>query len=84
MYSSIIGKIEKAKRYAGEKNRVKLDTFVAQFQGEHGNYIVEYSAGSWSCACGFFTGHGTCSHSRALQRMLEGMIPVTEPAANPV
>ena len=79
MDSSIIGKIEKAKRYAGEKGRVHLDSFVAQFHGVHGSYIVEFSDWSWICACRFLSGHGTCSHRMALQRILDGMITATEP-----
>ena len=33
MYSSVIGKIEKAKRYAEEKGRVTFSSFVVTFRG---------------------------------------------------
>ena len=75
MYSSLIGKIEKAKRYAQERDRVTLTSFKATFRGDHNSYQVSYDSGRWSCGCGFFTSYGTCSHTMALQRMLEGLLP---------
>ncbi|MDA0988462.1 MAG: SWIM zinc finger family protein [Chloroflexi bacterium] len=76
MYSSVISKIEKAKRYAEEKERVTFDSFVAEFKGENDDHKLEYSKGNLACSCLFFVGHDFCSHSLALQRILEGMIPV--------
>ncbi|MBI2855348.1 MAG: SWIM zinc finger family protein [Chloroflexi bacterium] len=78
MYSSVIGKIEKARRYAEEKGRVNFDSFIARFRGEHDSYQVEYKEGTWGCSCQFFAGHGFCSHSMALQRMLEDMLSPAE------
>ncbi len=75
MYSSLIGKIEKAKRYSEEKERVKVSQFKAEFRGEHGSYEISYDGDKWSCTCQFFAGHGLCSHTMALQRILEGMLP---------
>ena len=75
MNSSVIGKIEKAKIYAEERDRVRFDNFSASFRGEHDNHIVEYRDGNLVCSCLFFTGHGLCSHSMALQRILEDMLP---------
>ena len=82
MYSSVIGKIEKAKRYAEEKGRVTFSSFVVNFRGENGDHKVEYSDGDLSCTCAFFAGRGFCSHSMALQRMLEEMLSPVEAPAN--
>ena len=82
MQSSVIGKIEKARRYAQEKDRVTFTSFIANFKGEHDDHLVEYSAENWACSCPFFAGHGFCSHSMALQRMLEGMLPTVEVPAS--
>ena len=79
MYSSVIGKIEKAKRYAEERERLHLSQFTAQFQGEHSTYALSYEDGSWQCACPFFANHDVCSHSMAAQRMLEGMLAQSAP-----
>jgi hypothetical protein len=32
---------------------------------------------TWQCNCEFFVTHSTCSHTMALERILEGMIPET-------
>lgn len=77
MRSSLIGKIEKAKRYAQERDRVKFLRFSVSFQGEHNKYSVEYEEGKWQCTCPFFSGHGICSHTMALEKILEGMLPVS-------
>ena len=82
MYSSVIGKIEKAKRYAEEKGRVTFSSFVVNFRGENDDHKVEYSEGNLTCTCSFFPGHGFCSHSMALQRMLEEMLPPVEVPQN--
>ena len=55
MQSSLIGKIEKAKRYAEEKERVSFVEFRASFRGEHNNYVVSYKEGKWRCSCRFFS-----------------------------
>jgi len=75
MYSSLIGKIEKAKRYAQEPHRVNIKRLAATFRGDHNEYEVAYQDGRWSCTCSFFSGYGTCSHTMALERTLGGMVP---------
>lgn len=74
MNSSIIGKIEKARRYAEEKDRVTISSLKSTFQGDHNHYEVELDAGNWSCQCHFFNTRGVCSHIMALQRILEEML----------
>ena len=75
MQSSLIGKIEKAKRYAEERDRVTFTQFTATFRGEHDNYTLSYKDGKWQCSCNFFSGWQVCSHTMALERMLAGMLP---------
>ena len=75
MNSSVIGKIEKAKRYAEERGRVTFNSFVADFKGENDDHRLEYREGNLACSCPFFTGHSFCSHSMAIQRILEDMLP---------
>ncbi len=74
MDSSIIGKIDKARRYAEEKDRVSINSFSATFQGNHNSYDVNFNAGDWDCDCHFFATRATCSHTMALQRMLDEML----------
>ncbi|MBI2859083.1 MAG: hypothetical protein HYX90_08400 [Chloroflexi bacterium] len=79
MQSSLIGKVEKAKRYAHEKNRVSFSNFNASFEGEHDKYSVKFDHGKWSCSCHAFTQNGFCSHTMALERILEGMVTPDSP-----
>ena len=75
MQSSLIGKIEKANRYAQEKDRVTFSEFSVEFRGEHDNYTTAYKDGRWHCSCHFFSSRGFCSHTMALERILDGMLP---------
>ncbi len=69
MRSSLIGKIEKARRYAQEPGRVTLTSLAADFHGENAEHKVSYAEGKWSCTCSFFGQWQTCSHVMALQEM---------------
>ena len=71
----MIGKIEKAKRYAQERNRIHVESFRATFDGDNNPHAVEYRAGQWKCDCDFFLSRAVCSHTMALERILEGMLP---------
>ena len=80
MYSGLIGKVQKAKQYSNERERVDISDFAASFQGENGNHQVIYHQSAWRCSCDFFSGHLTCSHTMAMERMLQGMLPEQDPA----
>ncbi len=80
MDSSIIGKVDKARKYAEETERVNVTSFKAIFDGKHNIYEVDFDSGSWNCQCLFFTTRGVCSHTMALQRILEDVL-ITEKAA---
>ncbi len=82
MDSSMIGKIEKAKRYATEANRrVVFKQFSVSLEGDNNTYQVSFDAGRWSCGCNYFASHGLCSHTMAMERVLGSMLPPTpEPA----
>ena len=75
MQSSLIGKIEKAKRYAQEVDRVTFSDFSVKFRGENNNYITGYKDGKWHCTCDFFSGWGCCSHTMTLEKILGDMLP---------
>ncbi len=75
MQSSLIGKIEKAKRYAQEKDRVTFSALSVKFHGENDDYTVSYGDGKWRCTCRFFSQWGLCSHTMAMEQILRGMLP---------
>ncbi|MDY0125151.1 MAG: SWIM zinc finger family protein [Anaerolineaceae bacterium] len=74
MDSGLIGKIEKAKRYAEERDRIQFINFEAKFKGENNDHIVTYNDGQWSCTCNYFQAHGICAHTMGLEFILEEMI----------
>ena len=81
MTSSYIGKVDKARKYAAEPGRVHIHTFEASFAGNHNTYRVAYHDGDWRCECAFFSTRGVCSHTMALQRMLDEMLAAGHHAA---
>jgi hypothetical protein len=73
----MIGKIEKAKRYAEQKDRIRIDSLSVTFDGENNPHTVHYQGGTWQCDCDFFRTRGRCSHTMALEMILEGMMQET-------
>ena len=71
----MIGKLDKAKRYAEEKERFKFDSFSVRMEGENNTHVVSYENNQWKCDCNFFQTRGRCSHTMALEIILEGMLP---------
>jgi hypothetical protein len=71
----MIGKIEKAKRYAEERDRISFEHFSVTFDGDNNPHTVHFHEGTWSCDCDFFHSRSVCSHTMALERILDGMIP---------
>ena len=77
MQSSIIGKVEKAMRYAHEPDRVKLLRFEADFAGDNGRHRVRLESDHWQCDCNLFASAGGCAHTLAAQKMLDPMLSET-------
>ena len=75
MNSGLIGKIDKAKKYANERERMHVSELHVDFRGENENHAVDLEGDSWKCSCDFFEGWGACAHTMALERVLHGMIP---------
>jgi uncharacterized protein YxjI len=80
MHSGMIGKIEKAHRYAQERERFEFHELAVTVHGNNGDHEVVLRDGRWQCACDFFEHNGACAHTMALEVMLDGMVPraVTE------
>jgi hypothetical protein len=75
----MIGKIEKAKRYAEEKKRFQFSSFSITMDGANSPHNVSYDKGKWVCDCDFFKTRNRCSHTMALELILEGMLkPIPE------
>lgn len=71
----MIGKIEKAKIYAEERaDRIQFETMRVRIDGDNHDHIVTYDAGQWSCDCDFFQTRKVCSHTMAMERVLQNMV----------
>ena len=75
MDTGMIGKIEKAKRYAEERDRIRFENLTATFSGENNNHTVSLHDGHWDCNCDFFRTRGRCSHTMAMEMILKDMLP---------
>ena len=75
MQSSLIGKIEKAKRYAQETDRISLNEFSAEIRGDNDSHHTGFKDGKWHCTCDFFSNWGLCCHTMAMEKVLGNMLP---------
>lgn len=80
MDNSMINKMQKAKIYAEEKERIEFQSMTVTFDGANNPHVVKFEDGIWNCDCDFFIGRGRCSHTMALEYVLEEMLP--EPVAS--
>lgn len=77
----MIGKREKAKRYAEDPKRFHFNKFDLTFHGDNNEHSVQFDKGAFSCDCEFFLTHKRCSHTMALEILLKDMLPqAAEPA----
>jgi hypothetical protein len=75
MDSGMIGKIQKAKFYAEEPERIRFEQFRVTLEGTNSQHMVVYEQGTWHCTCNFFASRGVCSHTMAMERLLGVMLP---------
>ena len=74
----MIGKIQKAKRYAEQRDRIHVEALKVTFDGENNPHTVSFEDSEWRCDCDFFQTRGRCSHTMALEMILEGMVLTPE------
>jgi hypothetical protein len=73
----MIGKIEKAKRYAEDSTRFRFNKFDLTFRGDNNDHHVTYDNGVFNCDCEFFLTHKRCGHSMAIEILLKDMLVET-------
>ncbi len=78
MDSGMIGKVEKAHRYARERDRLRFTQIAVSVAGDNGTHEVRFDRDRWECSCDFFVHHRACAHSMTLELVLDGMLPGTE------
>ena len=70
MDSGMIGKIQKSKQYATERERIRITNFSVTFPRQNNAHQVSFQDGNWICDCDFFQTRERCSHTMALERIL--------------
>ena len=75
MHSSLIGKVEKANRYARELDRITFERLTLTFRGDNDTHHVSLDGANWHCTCHYFESWGSCVHLLALQKILGTMLP---------
>jgi hypothetical protein len=76
----LIGKIEKAKRYAEDRKRFSFEKFEVTFRGDNNDHHVVFENGKFQCDCEFFMTHDRCGHTMAIEILLKDMLPLAEAA----
>lgn len=80
MDNGMIRKYEKAKMYAEQRERMQVRSLSVEFDGRNNPHTVEFKDGVWQCDCEFFLGRDRCSHTMALEIVLDQMLQPTEVA----
>jgi hypothetical protein len=75
MHSSLIGKVEKANRYARELDRITIERLSLTFRGDNDTHHIGLDAGQWRCTCHYFESWGSCVHLLTLQKVFGVMLP---------
>ena len=70
----MIGKIQKAKEYAEQPERVTFHTLVLEFVGDNSKYTVSLGADGWSCSCHGFEKYAICPHIMSLEKIFKPML----------
>ena len=72
--SSYIGKVEKAHRYANERERFTFLNLQVVVRGDNSEYVVTFDHGQWHCKSEYFKAHGFDSHTMAVEKLLGDML----------
>ena len=70
----MIGKIEKAKRYAEQPERITFRSLSIDFKGDNSSYHVTLGNDGWDCTCAGFRAHAICPHVMGIERLFKPML----------
>jgi hypothetical protein len=76
---NVVSDVEKATRYADEKDRLSIERFAVTIKGNNSEHSVSYDRGTWQSDSNSFRLRGVSSHTIAMERLLKGML-ATQPA----
>lgn len=70
----MINKIQKAREYAEQPERVTFHTLTVEFRGDNSTYQLSLSPDGWSCSCPGFRKFGICPHVMAVEKLFKPML----------
>ncbi|MEM9953414.1 MAG: SWIM zinc finger family protein [Chloroflexota bacterium] len=73
----MINKIQKAKEYATQPERVTFHTLSVEFQGDNDTYEIVLAPDGWSCSCPGYNKYGICPHIMTLEKLYKPMLDVS-------
>ena len=77
MDSGMIGKIQKAKRYAEqERERFRIESLSISVDGTNNSHKVTFEDNQLKCTCDFYRTREYCSHTMAIEEIMKGMEPL--------
>jgi hypothetical protein len=76
---NVVSDVEKATRYAEEKDRIVFEAFEVTLKGNNSDHSVAYDHGTWNCDSNSFRLRGVSSHTIAMERLLKGMLAEESP-----
>jgi hypothetical protein len=74
MDTSMINKIQKAKEYAEQPERVTFHTLALEFHGDNSTYNLALGPDGWSCSCHGFQKYSICPHVMAIEIIFKPML----------
>ncbi|MBI3957602.1 MAG: hypothetical protein HY328_02245 [Chloroflexi bacterium] len=68
---AIASRIIKARQYVAERDqRIHVNSFEVQIDGDNAIHQVSYNRGIWGCDCEEFVRRGICAHVMAMEEIL--------------
>lgn len=74
-----IGKKQKTSRISRDRTTIQFNDFRVEIEGENASHVVIFSNGVFTCDCEFFKSRKRCTHTMALEMILEGMLDMRVP-----
>ncbi len=74
MDASMINKIQMAKAYAEQPERVTFHSMTIEFRGDNSTYVIALGPDGWSCSCAGFQKYGICPHVMAVEKLFQPML----------
>jgi len=73
----MIGKIDKAKRYAEQRDRIRVESLDVTIIGENNDHCVQFENGTWQCDCEFFNSRAAVQPYNGIGDHFRGDAPRT-------